>query len=493
MEKKITENSNEERPIRVAVAGATGFIGRNVLRELCMQNKTIVRGLTRRSPHQMKDIQEEKAVEWVQADSYSLKEVEAALEEVDVLVYLIHSMLPSATLLQGSFEDLDAYLADSFGQAAARKGLKQIVYLGGIIPDSGELSPHLRSRKEVEVILGSYGIPVTTIRAALIVGEQGSSFRIMERLIRRLPVLLCPAWTLRRCQPIHVTDVVQILVDTIGSSEDLGRAYDVGGPERLTYRQMLEKTAQILTKKRLFIPFPFLSLNLSKLWVNQITGVPQELVYPLVDSLRHEMCADPKRERKLQSMKPKPFTESLQEALSHPSLAQFSFREFLRLGNTFRVHRDVRSIQRLKRTQNWTAEAIMQAYFNWLPTLFSQFIKAVREGGVVRFRLLGFLDLLELTLSPERSSPSRSLLYVTGGLLVRKPVHPKGRLEFREIHGGSEVLCCLQDFRPSLPWPIYVLTQARVHLFVLRRFQRYLDAQKPRKTESSQANRKESR
>ena len=146
-------------------------------------------------------------------DSFSVQQTRDALEGADVAVYLVHSMSPNSRLTQGRFEDLDLLLADNFGRAASAAGVQRIVYLGGLMPkeDPSELSAHLASRFEVEKALGAHGVPVTAVRAGLVVGAEGSSLNILVRLVERLPLMVCPSWTSSRTQPIALSDVVEIL------------------------------------------------------------------------------------------------------------------------------------------------------------------------------------------------------------------------------------------------------------------------------------------
>jgi len=180
-----------ERKMVIAVAGASGYIGDNLLKKLKGRAKVI--GLSRNGDNRKNT----EDVEWRSCDLFSMKDAEKGLAEADIAVYLVHSMMKSARLTQGSFEDMDVILADNFAQAASRQGIKQIVYLGGIIPDEDEkdLSRHLKSRLEVERVLRSSDVPVTALRAGLIIGPKGSSFPILTKLVKRLPVMVLPKWT----------------------------------------------------------------------------------------------------------------------------------------------------------------------------------------------------------------------------------------------------------------------------------------------------------
>jgi len=182
----LTTPSADERT-RVAIAGASGFVGRALLSALSPSHDVIALG--RRASAEKTT----PGLEWRACDLFNLRDAERALAGADVAIYLVHSMMPSAQLTQGRFDDLDLICADNFARAAEANGVRHIIYLGGLLPSSGSsLSRHLESRFEVERTLASRGVPVTTLRAGLIIGAGGSSFDMMARLVGRLPFMLGP-------------------------------------------------------------------------------------------------------------------------------------------------------------------------------------------------------------------------------------------------------------------------------------------------------------
>lgn len=221
----------------LVIAGATGFIGHAVAERLAHRAEAPldVVGLTRG--------RREATGAWhrlVTCDLFSLKDVEAALAGARYAAYLVHSMLPSARLVQGSFADLDLICADNFARAARKAGVEQIVYLGGLMPEGEVASPHLASRREVEAALGAHGAAVTTLRAGLVIGPGGSSFEILTRLVRRLPAMVLPKWSERACQPIDLGTVAALVDHVVGRTSTYGETYDIGGPEVLRYRDMIQ-------------------------------------------------------------------------------------------------------------------------------------------------------------------------------------------------------------------------------------------------------------
>jgi uncharacterized protein YbjT (DUF2867 family) len=466
----------DKRPV-VAVAGASGFVGSALLPALTGDFDVVA---LRRTP-----ATELPGVRWQRCDLFSLLQTERALEGADYAVYLVHSMLP-ARLTQARFEDMDFILADNFARAAARAGVKQILYLGGIIPDDARLSRHLASRLEVERVLAARGVPVTSLRAGLIVGPQGSSFRMVARLVDRSPVLLCPHWTRSMTQPVGLRDVVSLLRYCVGREEMYGRAFDLGGPEVMTYVDLMRRTAERLGKKRWIIAVPFIPTRLSVLGMRMITGAHRELVAPLVESLRHAMVAHSPTLQERAGVVAQSFDEALDEALPAEKAASAEADHHLARRH---VHSEeglyVCSIQRLPLPPGYDATWVAREYARWLPSFFKRVLRVtVDEHLNLVFRVTGVRrPLLELSYSSNRSSADRPLYYITGGLLVRLADVPDGRaparLEFRESPDRRSVLAAIFNYSPALPWWFYRVTQAPIHLLVMKLFGWHLARQQP--------------
>ena len=235
-------------------------------------------------------------VEIAVADATDESAVRRALEGVDVAYYLIHSLGTDA-----SFERRDRTAAGIFAAAAEAAGVQRIVYLGGIISgQAGKLSPHLRSRAEVGDILLASGVPTAALQAAVIIGSGSASFEMLRYLTELLPAMVTPQWVDTRIQPIAVRDVLRYLVGSAALPADVSRRFDIGGPDVLTYAQMMRRyaelaglTPRIIVPLPLPVPVPLLTLRLSSLWVGLVTPVPASLAMPLVESLRNEVvCSE---------------------------------------------------------------------------------------------------------------------------------------------------------------------------------------------------------
>ena len=273
--------------LTVLVTGASGYIGGRLTPRLLEQGHQ-VRAMTR-DAGRLRDVPWADQVQIVQADALDPASLQAALEGVDVAYYLIHSIDTG-----GAFEDKDRLAAHAFAEAARSAGVSRLVYLGGLSPAGETLSPHLRSRAEVGDILLDSGVPTAVLQAAVIIGSGSASFEMLRHLTERLPAMITPKWVRNRIQPIAVRDVLRYLLACTALPPEVTRRFDIGGPEILTYLDMMRRYAAVAgLRKRLIVPVPILSPKLSAHWVNVVTPVPAAIAKPLVRSLVHEViCAE---------------------------------------------------------------------------------------------------------------------------------------------------------------------------------------------------------
>ena len=273
--------------LTVLVTGATGYIGGRLVPRLLAEGH-VVRAMTRHAGR-LRDVPWRDDVQVVEADALGGDSLEEALAGVDVAYYLIHSIGEGP-----EFEEVDRRAALSFGAAAKAAGVQRIVYLGGLIAEHEELSPHLKSRAEVGQLLLDSGVPTAVLQAAVIIGSGSASFEMLRYLTERLPAMITPKWVNSRIQPIAVRDVLRYLVAVATLPPEVSRRFDIGGPEVLTYLEMMKRYAQVAgLRKRLIIPVPLLTPRLSGHWVNIVTPVPAALAKPLVRSLVNEVvCSE---------------------------------------------------------------------------------------------------------------------------------------------------------------------------------------------------------
>ncbi|QNE17191.1 SDR family oxidoreductase [Kribbella qitaiheensis] len=271
-----------EKPL-VLVTGVTGYIGGRLVPELLAAGYR-VRAMAR-NPQRLRDRDWYDDVEVAEADAGNPEQLATALEGVEVAYYLIHALGTGSR-----FESRDRHTALTFGTAAREAGVGRIVYLGGLYPQGEVLSPHLDSRREVGEILLASGVPTTVLRAAVIIGSGSASFEMLRHLTDRLPFMLTPRWLGTRIQPIAVRDVLHYLVGSATMPTEVSRGFDIGGPDVLTYREMMQRYAAVAgLQPRRIVTLPLLTPSLSSHWVGLVTPVPSSIARPLVDSLIHEV------------------------------------------------------------------------------------------------------------------------------------------------------------------------------------------------------------
>ncbi|MGW8566738.1 SDR family oxidoreductase [Isoptericola sp. NPDC055881] len=273
-----------EAPL-VLVTGATGYIGGRLVPELLAAGYRV--RVLARHPERVEPRDWADAVEVAVGDASAPDDLRRALDGVDVGYYLIHALGAGA-----GFADRDRSTARGFATAAAEAGLRRVVYLGGLYPETEHLSPHLQSRREVEQILLDGEVPTVVLRAAVILGSGSASFEMMRYLTERLPVMVAPRWIDNRIQPIAVRDVLRYLVGAAAIPETVSRGFDIGGPDVLTYRRMMQRYAAVAgLRPRVIGAVPVLTPRLASLWVGLVTPVPPAIARPLVGSLVHEVVA----------------------------------------------------------------------------------------------------------------------------------------------------------------------------------------------------------
>jgi uncharacterized protein YbjT (DUF2867 family) len=302
------------------VTGATGYIGSRLLRRLTDEGRA-VRALAR-EPERVERLD---GVEAVRGDLLNGSGLDEALEGCRTAYYLVHSMEATRRAPSGgdgdrraarSFADRDRRAADAFARTAAEAGVERIVYLGGIEPASGALSPHLRSRLEVERILLDAAPASTGLRASIVIGAGSSSFRVLVRLVERLRVLPLPAWRRNRTQPIAERDVIEFLARTPDVPAAAGRSLDVAGPDVMSYATMIERIAEAMGVGRMPLGFGRSLTSSASAVVAGVTGQPLELVRPLMESLESDMLPrDAATVARLYGIRPLPFDRAVDRAL----------------------------------------------------------------------------------------------------------------------------------------------------------------------------------
>lgn len=296
---------HENQKITVLVTGAGGFIGRRLVSEL-LQRGYRVRCLVRRTAATL------DGVEQVQADLLWPETLPAALDGVQIAYYLVHSMGQGG----GDFADQDRRAARNFVVAADAAGVRRVIYLGGLGETGDNLSHHLASRLEVASILQTGRFLTTFLRAAVIIGYGGVSYEMVHSLVRRLPVMITPRWVSTRNQPIAVADVIAYLAGCLEVPATAGETFDIGGPDILTYREMMERFAAVLGRRLWIIPVPVLTPRLSSYWVGLVTPVKPAIAIALIEGLKNEVICRENRIRELLPIRLASFDDAIGTALT---------------------------------------------------------------------------------------------------------------------------------------------------------------------------------
>ena len=291
------------------MAGASGFVGQRLCVALDQAGHDVV-AMTRNPDGY------EGAGTPVRGDVHDPATLEPAMAGCQAAYYLVHS------LQDADFERKDAAGASAFGEAAARAGLRRIIYLGGLGDDADNLSAHLRSRREVEKLLGTGGVPVTVIRAGIIVGHGGISWELTRQLVEHLPVMITPQWVATRAQPIAIADVVAYLAGVLEPPTASGQVYEVGGPEVLRYADMLRRVAAIENRPLLLLPVPLLTPWLSSLWLSVVTDIDIGTGRNLIDSMTNEVIVRDDSIKELIPIQPMSFDDAVRAALRERREAQ---------------------------------------------------------------------------------------------------------------------------------------------------------------------------
>lgn len=306
------------RHLTILVTGCSGFIGSHLVERLLKEAENYnyeIRCMTRdvKSIEGFFDEGSNKDLKFVSANASKYPDLIKAMTGVDIAFYLIHSMEGSSKDWK-KFAERDRIAASNFARAATECGVERIIYLGGLVhenEDQDNLSEHMRSRLEVGQILKESTAKVTIFRAAIILGQGGGSFQMLQYLVERLPVMVCPKWVLTKSQPIALDDVVTYLIRSIDSKATEGRAFDLGGPDILSYIDMMRRYGKMLDKSVKIIIIPFLTPRLSSYWIDLITPVKASLARPLIESLKHEATVGDDSLRHIIPFRLKSFEEAI--------------------------------------------------------------------------------------------------------------------------------------------------------------------------------------
>ena len=297
----------------IGLTGATGYVGGR-LAPLLLERGYRVRCIAR-TPRKLDERpwRQHASVEVVKNDLADPETLAEQLRGCSAAYYLVHSMIAAGQ----EYADRDRRLARNFAEAAAKAGVTRIIYLGGLGEIDDSLSEHLRSRRETESVLASTGVPVTVLRAAMIIGSGSASFEILQYLVNRLPVMVTPRWVETESQPVAIRDVLHWLAECLRTPESAGRVLEVGGPDVLSYKELMQvAAAELGLRRRLILTVPVLTPRLSSAWLSLVTPVPYEIARPLADGLSSRVVVTDRPVQAVMPHEPLSVREAIRQALS---------------------------------------------------------------------------------------------------------------------------------------------------------------------------------
>ncbi len=309
---------------RILVTGATGYVGGRLVPRLLSQGHR-VRCLVR-DPEKLlvRPWSNHPRLEVVQADLSDSTSTEKALSNCDIAYYLVHAMMGG----DADYAAQDRHMAKTFAKSAEKAGVRRIVYLGGLGECGDNLSKHLASRREVEQILQQGNVPLTSLRAAMIIGSGSASFEILRYLVQRLPVMITPRWVQSECQPIAIDDVLHYLIACLHTPRTIGQSIDIGGNDVMGYAQIIQCLAQQLgLKKRLIIPLPWLTPRLSSMWIHLVTPISHRIARPLADGLRNRVVCRDDRARTWMPHQPLSIDQAIERACQEQDVLETSWSD----------------------------------------------------------------------------------------------------------------------------------------------------------------------
>jgi uncharacterized protein YbjT (DUF2867 family) len=296
--------------MKILVSGATGYVGSRLIPRLVASGHEVscmVRDASRVDPR----VAESTRI--VVADALQPESIAAAMQEIDVAYYLIHSMSAPG----GDFQERDRLAAHSFAVAARQAGVSRIIYLGGLASETSQISSHLKSRQEAGEALRRFGPPVTEFRAGIIVGNGSVSFELIRYLTERLPVMICPRWVITRTQPIAIDDVLDYLVAALQSPESIGQVIEIGGATIETYRSMMLTYARARRLRRWLLRVPVLTPRLSSYWLRLLTPIPTSIARPLIEGLRTEVvCRSTRAAELFPAIRPMSYEAAIEKSIT---------------------------------------------------------------------------------------------------------------------------------------------------------------------------------
>mgnify|MGYP002716165743 FL=1 len=453
---------------KVLLTGASGYIGGHLMEKL--KDRHDIVAISRNASKK----ENEEHVTWKSADLMDLNDVTSVMEDIDVAIYLVHSMMPSSTLTQARFEDMDAILADNFARAAHIQHVKHIVFMSGIIPDNDNLSPHLESRLECERILRSYGTPVSTLRAALIIGAKGSSYPILKTLTEKLPILPLPYWTNNLIAPVYIGDVVDSLSKLVDRKPSESESIDITNGEIFSYKEMVKQTADALDTKIFMFPFPWVPIIITRYVAHKLTGQPKAMVYPLMGSLVHNMI--PSRRHIVSGISHGETSYEDAVKLAKDEETKIKEQQKNSKGSSSKKlsssdsNEPIKMMERVDIPKNWEAKDVVTQYVNFVNKKGKKLVHASANIDYLRFDFKTTDRPLVLN-NDLNVSDENLVLYQA----LNDSREPYISLEFRKLKDSTDSIVTIEETEQAFPHISNNTARAKMYSKSLKKFQKHMD------------------
>lgn len=425
---------------KILLTEASGYIGSHLKDKLKVNHEIIA--ISRNAQNK----KNEKNVTWKSADLFDLDAITEVMEGIDTAIYLGHSMKTSAKLTQANFEDMDALLADNVGRAAKKHGVKHIIFMSGIITNDSHLSLHLKCRLECEKILRYYGVPVSTLRAGLIIDSNGSSYPIFKRMIERLPAMILPNWAYNMIEPVSVDDVIDKLAMLVERSPKENEVFNITRPKVMNYQELFERTATIFDKRLSTLHLPTIPIRLSRCWIKEKMNGEENVKKALKEKQDEQQIITTKQS------KPKSNQNMRDEV------------------------KDVRAMTRFRIPESYSIQDVTREYAEFINNITLHLVNGTINEHEFNIQLPLIRKCILKMKRDNHDSINEMIVYkIVGGDLAMVKDSGNARFEFRRILDTNEGIAALQEYEPTLPWGVYKFTQAIAHKFVMGVFKQHMN------------------
>lgn len=425
---------------KILLTEGSGYIGSHLKDKLKVNHEIIA--ISRNAQNK----KNEKNVTWKSEDLFDLDAITEVMKGIDTAIYLGHSMKTSAKLTQANFEDMDALLADNVGRAAKKHGVKHIIFMSGIITNDSHLSLHLKSRLECEKILRYYGVPVSTLRARLIIDSNGSSYPIFKRMIERLSAMILPNWAYNMIAPVSMDDVIDKLAMLVERSPKENEVFNITRPKVMNYQELFERIATTLDKRLFILHLPTILIRLSRCWIKEKMNGKENVKKALKEKQDEQQIITTKQSK---------------------SKSNQNKRDEVK---------DVRAMTRFRIPESYSIQDVTREYAEFINNITLHLVNGTINEHEFNIQLPLIRKCILKMKRDNHDSINEMIVYkIVGGDLAMVKDSGNARFEFRRILDTNEGIAALQEYESTLPWGVYKFTQAIAHKFVMGVFKQYMN------------------